>query len=52
MVRPTGPMNESSHSLISRSAPGFTLETADGQSIALSDLRGRPVVVFFAREFT
>lgn len=28
-------------------APDFTLETADGQPLRLSSLRGRPVVVYF-----
>jgi peroxiredoxin len=33
-------------------APDFTLETATGETVRLSDLRGRNVVLFFVREFT
>lgn len=33
-------------------APDFTLETATGETVRLSDMRGRNVVLFFVREFT
>src|SRR3954447_23590812 len=32
---------------VGRAAPDFTLKTADGQSVQLSTLRGRPVVINF-----
>jgi peroxiredoxin len=35
-----------------REAPDFTLETVTGESVTLSHLRGRGVVLFFIREFT
>jgi peroxiredoxin len=35
-----------------RAAPDFELETAAGQTVRLSELRGRHVVLFFVREFT
>lgn len=35
-----------------RDAPAFTLETAAGEPVSLSDYRGRPVLLFFLREFT
>jgi peroxiredoxin len=33
-------------------APDFRLATASGETVRLSDLRGRAVVLFFVREFT
>jgi hypothetical protein len=35
-----------------RQAPDFALRTAAGDTVRLSDLRGRHVVLFFIREFT
>ena len=33
-------------------APGFILESSAGHPVSLSDYRGRPVVLYFIREFT
>jgi len=35
-----------------KEAPPFTLATAAGDTVSLYDYRGRPVVLFFVREFT
>jgi peroxiredoxin len=38
--------------VVGQTAPDFGLETASGESVRLSGLRGRHVVLFFVREFT
>ena len=35
------------NTLVGQSAPDFNLQTVDGQSVALSSLRGRPVIINF-----
>ena len=43
----TGCMKQQANSLISQPAPGFTLQDLDGNSVSLSDFKGKPVILNF-----